>query len=351
MTVARTLMTGQSFNPELGKPYRLPKMDAWPETVHLFDEDSKWAVQTALAANRPLLISGEPGIGKSQLSRAVAAYFRVPFLPFVVNARSECSDLLYQADPVSRLAQAQVLDQTDDQNWRDLLAEERFVRPGPLWWAFDWKSARRQAKKWCRSCGATGASDNSAECCEACCEPSHKHLDGWAPGDGCVVLIDEIDKADSEFANGLLESLGNIGFDVIPARQAVSLAGRPPLIAITTNQERELPAAFIRRCLVLNVGFPPDPKQTPEDFLKKRGEVHFGDSIDDAVYHKAAELVLEERDRQKDALHRPGAAEYLDILRALRSLYGDCADPPREQIKAIKNVAKYSLRKQTGVAR
>jgi MoxR-like ATPase len=339
-------MTAGDFKPELGKPYLLPKMSAWPETMHLFDEDCKWAVQTALAANRPLLVSGEPGIGKSQISRAVAAFFHVPFLPFVVNARSECSDLLYETDPVSRLAQAQVIDQSDDRNWRDLLAEERFVRPGPLWWAFHWKSAQRQAKRWCRSCGVSGPIDDLADCCEACCEPAHQHLAGWAPGDGCVVLIDEIDKADSEFANGLLESLGNTGFDVIPARQAVSLEGCAPLIAITTNQERELPAAFIRRCLVLNVEF---PQQSPDVFLRDRGKVHFGDKIHADVYTQAAKMVLDERTRQKDALHRPGAAEYLDILRALHSLYGDCPEPRDEQLKAIEKVAKYALQKQVGV--
>jgi MoxR-like ATPase len=342
-------MTAENFSPELGKPYDLPQMDAWPKSVHLFDEECVWAVKTALAANRPLLISGEPGIGKSQLPRAVAAFFQVPFLPFVVNARSECSHLLYESDPVSRLAQAQVIDQSADENWRDLLAEERFVRPGPLWWAFNWTSARMQAQKWCRVCGADGKPSEGRECCEACYEPSHKHLAGWRPGEGCVVLIDEIDKADSEFPNGLLESLGNVGFDVIPARQPVTLEGRPPLVAITSNQERELPAAFIRRCLVLTISFPPDPKtQSPAEFLVERGRVHFGGAIHDDVYTQAAGLIVKERERQKDALHRPGAAEYLDILRALEELYRNAPDPRKEQLAALEKVARFSLRKQPG---
>jgi len=345
----RTPMTARDFNPKLGKPYPLPQMDAWPGSVHLFNEDCVWAVKTALASNRPLLISGEPGIGKSQLPRAVAEYFRVPFLPYVVNARSECSHLLYESDPVSRLAQAQVIDQSADETWRDLLAEERFIRPGPLWWAFDWISARRQARKWCRSCGADADPTPEIECCPACCEPTHKNLEGWKPGEGCVVLIDEIDKADSEFPNGLLESLGNIGFDVIPTRRPVTLDGRPPFIAITTNQERELPAAFIRRCLVLSISFPPDPKkQSPDKFLVERGRVHFKKKIHEDVYTSAAGLILKERDRQKDALHRPGAAEYLDILRALQELFKEASDPREEQLAALEKVARYSLRKQTG---
>ena len=326
-------------------------MGGWPASVHLFNEDCVWAVKSALAANRPLLIDGEPGIGKSQLARAVAAFFHVPFLPFVVNVRSESSHLLYESDPVARLAQAQVVDQSADRNWRDLLAEERFVRPGPLWWAFNWASARQQTQKWCRACGTDPdpARSEERECCQSCCEPAHKHLAGWRPGEGCVVLIDEIDKADSEFPNGLLESLGNIGFDVIPARQPVTLKGRPPFVAITTNRERELPAAFIRRCLVLSISFPPDPnRQSAADFLVERGRVHFQNSLDKEVYTTAAELVLKERERQTDALHRPGAAEYLDILRALHELYKNSADPRKEQLAAMEQVAKYSLRKQPG---
>lgn len=343
----RIPLSAGNFNPEYGKRYPLREMNAWPESVHLYNEHCVWAVKTALAADRPLLISGEPGIGKSQLARAVAAYFKVPFLPFVVNARSECSDLLYESDPVSRLAQAQVLGQSEKGQFRDLLAEERFVRPGPLWWAFNWASARKQAQTWCRVCGAKGEPSEERECCQACCEPAHDLTPAWSPGDGCVVLIDEIDKADSEFPNGLLESLGNIGFDVAPTRQSVTLKGRHPLIAITTNQERELPAAFVRRCLLLSISFPPDPEaQSPEEFLKERGRVHFEDGIHEDVYTRTAELVLKERERQKDALHRPGAAEYLDILRALRELFKSCKDPRGEQLKALDKVARYSLRKQ-----
>lgn len=342
----RVPLTAEAFNPDCTRSYPLPEMNAWPASEHLFDEDSVWAVKTALAACRPLLIRGEPGIGKSQLARAVAAYCQVPFLPFVVTARSECSDLLYETDPVSRLAQAQVMDQSAKENWRDLLAEERFVRPGPLWWAFNWLSARRQAQTWCRVCGRESAPSEDRECCAACCEPPHR-LNGWRPGMGSVVLIDEIDKADSDFPNGLLESFGNIGFNVMPTRFSVALQGRPPFIAVTTNEERELPAAFIRRCLVLTITFPPDPKkQSPAAFLIERARVHFGTSIHDDVYSDAADLVLQERGRQKDAPHRPGAAEYLDILRALHDLYRNARSPRKAQLKALERVARYSLCKQ-----
>ncbi len=346
----RKPMTAEHFQPAPNEPYSLPEMGTWSESVHIYDDASIWAVKTALAANRPLLISGEPGIGKSQLARAVAAYFRVPFLPFVVHARSECSDLLYESDPVSRLAQAQIIAQDKQgSNWRELLDPERFVRPGALWWALDWASAAQQTRRWCRDCGVDPTKVKQGPCCQACCEPPHQHQPNWEPGDGCVVLIDEIDKADSEFPNGLLESLGNFGFFVTPTRKPVRRVGRPPLLAITTNRERELPAAFIRRCLVLSMAFPPDrQKQSPEEFLVARGNTHFGGDLHDDVYTAAAKLVLKERERQQDELHRPGAAEYLDILRALLEMYRHERDPCQAQIDALDQVAKYSLHKQTG---
>jgi len=326
-------MTAATFAPDLSEDYKLEQVDSWPESVHRFDDDSVWAIRTALASGRPLLVRGEPGIGKSQLARAVASYCRVPFLSFVVNARSECSDLLYSHDAVSRLAQAQVLSHANAaENWRAELAEERFVRPGKLWWAVNWADAVDQAKLWCRKCGA----DADSECCPKCGEPEHSQLSNWSHGDGCVLLIDEIDKADSDFPNGLLESLGNTGFEVEPARCSVRPVGVPPLVVVTTNEERELPAAFLRRCLVLPMAF---PKKDQQQFLVGRGHIHFP-HLGAAVCTRAADLVLGERGRQTDALSRPGAAEFLDILRALDTLYGRDA---KEQLAAIDQVSRFSL--------
>lgn len=250
------------FGPATDKVIGLEPNDSWPAARHRFDQRSIRAVRTAIAAERPLLVRGKPGIGKSQLARAVAQQLRLPFLYHVVNARTEHSDLLYQYDAASRLAQAQLLGLRGvGSAWQAELAENRFVRPDVLWWAFDWAGARKQAKLWCR---AEGCPDKGLDtCCAACCEPTHpEEGDGphqWRPGKGCVVLIDEIDKADTDMPNGLLESFGNNGFQVPCARPHV--ARRPehvaPLLVITTNEERELPAAFLRRCVVLHMELPP----------------------------------------------------------------------------------------------
>ena len=124
----------------------LAPVKSWPATRHRFAETDLWALRAALAAGRPLLVRGEPGIGKSQLARAAAQVLGLPFVYKVIDARCECSDLLYEYDAVARLAQAQIIGQTGaPQDWREQLLEAHFVRPGILWWAFAWSSAREQA--------------------------------------------------------------------------------------------------------------------------------------------------------------------------------------------------------------
>jgi len=261
------------------------------------------------------------------LARAVAQELKLPFLYHVVNARTEHTDLLYQYDAVSRLAQAQVLGHPGvGAAWKTELAEQNFVRPEILWWAFDWAEARKQAKLWCRS---EGCNDHGADrCCDSCCEPKHPEEgdgpDQWRPGKGCVVLIDEIDKADTDMPNGLLESFGNNGFQVPCARTSVR---RPPehvapLLVITTNEERELPAAFLRRCVVLHLKLPPEDKLTP--FLAQRGRDHCVQWIDDEeVYREAAKQLLQDRRAAREAHSpvQPGPAEYLDLLYAVGRMF------------------------------
>lgn len=316
------------FQPDTQNVLTLPAIDSWPQAKHRFEPDSILAVRAALAAERPLLVRGQPGVGKSQLARAVARTLNLPFLYHVVNSRTEHSDLLFHYDAVSRLAQAQVAGAAGP-GWRENLAEEKFVRPGVLWWAFDWSGARRQAKRACRveACrNEAGQSSGEVACCRTCGEPAHPAdgADGWQPGRGCVVLIDEIDKADTDLPNGLLESFGNNGFQVPQARDPVCRRDGhvAPLVVITTNEERELPAAFLRRCVVLNVRMPQGDELIA--FLVRRGHDHCDEWItDDAVYRKAAELLV--RDRQ-DAIAnhhpvKPGPAEYLDLLYAVGRLY------------------------------
>ncbi len=106
---------------------------------HIFDKKTKDAVNAALAINRPLLIWGEPGIGKSQLAKAVAEELNRVFIPFVADSQTESRDLLWHFDAIARLAEAQI--QSAGNIDKAALAMENFIVPQALWWALNWKSA------------------------------------------------------------------------------------------------------------------------------------------------------------------------------------------------------------------
>lgn len=314
--------------------HTLPAIYSWPATKHRFDDESEWAIRAAMASRRPLLVRGEPGLGKSQLARAAAHLMDVPFLYQVIDARTECDDLLYKYDAVSRLAQAQLLGAVKESaGWKENLAEANFIEPGPLWWAFNWKSAQEQADRYCRKCDTPPA-------------PA-----GWKPGGGCVVLVDEIDKADSDVPNGLLESLGNLGFRVpltgrsvhLPEPETGEPAPVPPLVIVTTNEERELPAAFLRRCMVLQMKFPGD-RAGQIDFLLARARAHHAaEDVGDTVLRVAAEQLLGDReDAERVGPSRPGAAEYLDLITALVEL---ARGNEPEQLKTLEKIRGFAFRK------
>lgn len=324
------------FDPKPGVRYPLPAIGSWPKSTHCFDQRSVWAIQAALAAGRPLLVRGEPGLGKSQLARAAAEILKVPFLSQVINARSDANELLYSYDAVSRLAQAQVLGSaTSDKKWEEQLEEKRFILPGILWWAFDWLGAREQANRFCRKV------------------ESPRQPPKWNEGKGCVVLIDEIDKADSDFPNGLLESLGNTGFLVPQAECSVSMKAdaHPPLVVVTTNEERELPTPFLRRCLVLQMRFP-STRSEQTQFLIERGRAHFTTAqVSDKVCEEAARQLLDDREAaQGSGLAKAGAAEYLDLLRALVKL-AKGRDKDKDQLKRLEEIREFVLRKNPEEAR
>ena len=221
--------------------------------MHQFDERSIAAVETALAAGRPLLVRGEPGLGKSQLAKASAECLEWNFESTAVHAGTEPRDLLWTFDAVGRLAKAQLLAAMPESLRKDVdvktaLAEDAFTRPGILWWAFDWSSAvqQRASAEQSLSLADAGARPPTAEQPE----PSEKR--------GVVVLIDEIDKADASVPNALLEALADRCFRT-PAGQTVKLdleKQEAPLIVFTTNEERKLPNAFLRRCVVLRLKMP-----------------------------------------------------------------------------------------------
>src|SRR5262245_12493546 len=307
-------------------PLALPKLGSWPSTVHVFDRDSAYALAAAEAANRPLLVRGEPGTGKSQLARAAAVARGRLFLSVVVHARTESQDLQWHFDAVGRLGEAQTLGHMSGEVQESLrrLDPQRFLSPGPLWWAFDWQAAQAQ---W--------------QACAAPPEPIPARLKGWQPAQGCVLLIDEIDKADTDLPNGLLETLGNGDFAVPYLGTSVrqSAVSPPPLVLITTNEERELPAAFVRRCLVLPLGLPEDDNALL-DWLCRRGHYHFPRCAA-TVRRQAATLLLEDRKAAPPGGPRPGQAEYLDLLRAVTTL----ARTAKEQLTWLDKLRQFVLHK------
>jgi MoxR-like ATPase len=337
----------------------LPAVGTWRKSVHVFDERTAQAIRAALASGRPLLVRGEPGTGKSQLARAAACVLKRKFLSHVVDAHTEVQDLWYRFDAVSRLGNAQVLStrkNMSDQAVDAKLNAEKYLSPGILWWAFDWQSAGQHSG-----------------------EHPFFMTDEADPGDeknGVVLLLDEIDKADSELPNSLLETLDNGKFTVPWIKKTVGVidgeGNERPLVMITTNEDRQLPGAFVRRCMVLDLRLP----QGEEDltrFLKERAAFHFPDDVSDEAdcdksqplprddqgnlqsksrfHHKVLDEAASQlfRDRQQAnslGVTPPGQAEYLDILRVLDELAPGDTD---RQYQLLKSIKEFALKKYPGM--
>jgi MoxR-like ATPase len=331
--------------PEIDRknPIKLLDRPGLPEQYHLLDEESVDAIRAALAAMRPLLVRGETGVGKTQLAAAAANVLGRPLVSKVVDSRTESRDLMWEFDAILRLADAQIaaalpgnlVDQqpmsdgeTRDflrSRLRDDLAVANYVRPGPLWWGFDWGSAHRQAERTKTPIPRVGSKAD--------------------PQKGCVVLLDEIDKADTDVPNGLLEALGSGAFTPLGQSDPVEVQGEPPLVVITTNEERVLPNAFIRRCLVLDLKLPVDDELLIAH-LVARARAHFPEqaATSSEVFVSAADLIVRDRRSALKAsvLPLPGQAEYLDLLRAVfRLAPGDV----ELQKTGLNNVAKFVVRK------
>lgn len=291
-----------------------------PEQVHVFDDKddrSRLALKAALAAGRPLLIRGDPGVGKTQLAAAAAKALQRPLISFTVDSRCESRDLLWQFDSVRRLAEAQICGtlKLSRNEVAEQLHTSRFIDPGPLWWGFDWNGAQAHCEK--HGLDVLPISDETD------------------PANGSVVLIDEIDKADSDLPNGLLEALG-VGRFKPQGCNFVEMGDPAPLVIITTNEERILPDAFVRRCLVLHLELPEDGDDL-KNLLIERGKQHFP-KIDEDILNRAADLLVE--DRRNSARPRPGQAEYFDLVRAVVEL--------NSETDLLGNVSEFVLKKQSG---
>ncbi|HYK03167.1 MAG TPA: MoxR family ATPase [Thermoanaerobaculia bacterium] len=260
--------------------------------VYVHDDRIQWAVKVAQATNRPLLLRGPAGSGKSSLAPFVTRSLKRIFYSTTVQSRTQARDLLYEFNSLRRLADAQA----GDPRAREL---HRYLEPRPLWWALDPESARRRGL-------APG-------------DPLHDPADdAYDPGEGPmeaepVVLIDEIDKADPDLPNSLLEALGSHQFTVTETDRRIQ-ATRKPLVIITTNEERDLPAAFLRRCVVL---FLPEHERAD---LVRIATMHFGEDEKNLYGLVADELMRLRKDFKAARRRPPSTAEYLDAVKACREL-------------------------------
>jgi MoxR-like ATPase len=227
------------------------------------------ALQVALITSRPIIVVGPPGCGKSSLGRYVARNLGFDFLSYTVTDASEPADLLWSVDHVRRLNDAQLSRLREDAS---------YVVPGVLWQAFD--PSRRTA----------GASDA-----------------------GTVILIDELDKADANFANSLLVALGSLEFEVPVTNEIVKATSDYLILTLlTSNGERTLPPAFLRRCITLQVDYP----STAE--LIEIATRHWPNWMADEEFSSAVKALAARLGRNEDELSQAvSTAEFLDIVQAL----------------------------------
>jgi MoxR-like ATPase len=289
-------MTGYTkiFDPPLRPPSHPHRhvADRADTGSYVYDEALVLAVNVALATKRPLLIRGRPGTGKTSVARDVARHLRWRYYTRTISSRTQARDLLWSYDDVARLSAA---------GSGSAKSRENYVVPGVLWWAFSPATALAAVLA-----GAEpGSRADPAE------YPAGPPPIGSTPA---VVLLDELDKADPDVPNDLLEPLGVFRFD--GPRTPVD-ADPVPLTIITTNEERELPRAFLRRCVV-HVLRSPTPQR-----LRDIATVKFGQQ-DSALYEQ---LIQSFPPILADQGHGPleptvdvSIAEFLDAAAAAREL-------------------------------
>jgi MoxR-like ATPase len=220
--------------------------------------DLMLAVNAAITLQRPLLIKGEPGTGKTMLAQEVAAALRLPLIEWHIKSTTKAQQGLYEYDAVSRLRDSQL----GDARVHDI---GNYIVQGVLWQAFDAESTS-------------------------------------------VVLIDEIDKADIEFPNDLLRELDRMEFYVYETRQLVRARHRP-VVFITSNNEKELPDAFLRRCFFHYIRFP------DRETMQRIVDVHYPGLKKDLL-REALEVFFELRE-VPGLKKKPSTSELLDWLKLL----------------------------------
>ncbi|HEX8047650.1 AAA family ATPase [Rhizobium sp.] len=232
---------------------------------YIADKDLMVAVNAAIRLERPLLVKGEPGTGKTELARQVATALGLDLIEWNIKSTTKAQQGLYEYDAVSRLRDSQL----GDERVHDV---KNYIRRGKLWQAFT---------------------------------ASQK----------CVLLIDEIDKADIEFPNDLLQELDRMEFHVYETGETIRAAIRP-IVIITSNNEKELPDAFLRRCFFHYIRFP------DVETLTRIVEVHYP-GIKQALVRAALTQFFEIRD-VPGLKKKPSTSEALDWIRLL---VADDVDP------------------------
>ncbi len=294
-------------------------LDQRDGSVYVFTDEARLSIRVALAAGRPLLVRGDPGSGKSSLAAAAARWLKWRYYESVITSRTQARDLQWNFDAVRRLgdADAGALDKE--------AGLYPYIEPQVLWWAFRPGSALRRGLPADKEITFASAVD-----------PGRRF---GATGDApAVVLLDEIDKADPDVPNDLLVSLGSLSFAVREIDEIVNAdPERPPLIIITTNEERDLPHAFLRRCVQVTLRQP-----TVAAALAQIAGAHFGPRSD-KLYDRLAEITLGFREEQKRRELRPvSTAEYLDAVRACARL--DVKVPERSEDTEASDLWKFISR-------
>ena len=221
-------------------------------------DDLKVAVNAAVTLRRPLLVKGEPGTGKTVLAHEIARAAGAPLIEWHIKSTTKAHQGLYEYDAVARLRDGQL----GDERVHDI---RNYIRKGKLWEAF---------------------------------------TSPVLP----VLLIDEIDKADIEFPNDLLQELDRMSFDVYETHETIAAKERP-IVVITSNNEKELPDAFLRRCFFHYIKFP--DRVTMQAIV----DVHFP-GIQKILVNKAMDIFYEVRD-VPGLKKKPSTSELLDWLKLL----------------------------------
>jgi MoxR-like ATPase len=221
-------------------------------------DDLKIAVNAAVGLGRPLLVKGEPGTGKTVLAEEIALGLGAPLIPWHIKSTTKAQQGLYEYDAVARLRDSQL----GDARVHDIA---NYIVKGKMWEAFE--SAERP-----------------------------------------VLLIDEIDKADIEFPNDLLLELDRMEFHVYETKQTIRATNRP-IVVITSNNEKDLPDAFLRRCFFHYIKFP------DQDTMRAIIDVHFPD-VQKRLVKEAMEVFYELRD-VPGLKKRPSTSELLDWIKLL----------------------------------